>query len=177
MADPIEYALAECGIRQHHARYCDAVWRMDFAAFADCFTEDCEWRIGGVIQRGRDEIVEQNRNLFTTHFRRLFISLRTPVIELHEDGTASGRTYFDARNVMADGSGFAPIGVYYERFVDGGDRWRSSWRLFETLYTGPADLSGTMHDVPDFGAPPAMPPRDAGTFNASGLHPGDELQA
>jgi ketosteroid isomerase-like protein len=170
MTDPIAFAVAECGIRQHHARYCDAVWRLDYEAFADCFTEDCEWRIGGVIQRGREEIVAHNRELFSTKFRRLFITLRTPIIELHPDGTASGRTYFTAQNVMADGSGFSPMGVYYERFVDGGDRWRSSWRLFQTLYTGAADLSGSFHDVPEFGPPPNMPPRDATTANVSGLH-------
>jgi ketosteroid isomerase-like protein len=161
---------ADFAIRQLHARYMDAVWRMDFDAFGDCFTDDCEWRIGGVVLRGRDEIVEHNRTLFTTKFKRLFITLRTPILELHEDGTASGRTYFSAQNLMADGSGFSPLGVYYERFVDGGDRWRSSWRLFQTLYTGPADLSGSFHDVPDFGAPPAMPPLDATTANVSGLH-------
>ena len=170
MTDPIAFAVAECGIRQHHARYCDAVWRLDYEAFADCFTEDCEWRIGGVIQRGREEIVAHNRELFSTRFRRLFITLRTPIIELHPDGTASGRTYFTAQNVMADGTGFSPIGVYYEHFVDGGDRWRSSWRLFQTLYTGAADLSGSFHEVPEFGPPPNMPPADATTANVSGFH-------
>ena len=169
MTTGIEFAVAECGIRQHHARYCDAVWRLDYDAFGDCFTEECEWRIGGVVLRGREEIIAHNRELFAK-FRRLLITLRTPILALHADGTASGRTYFSAQNIMADGSGFAPLGVYYERFENGGDRWRSSWRLFQTLYTGPADLSGTFHDVPDYGPPPAMPPRDAETNNASGLH-------
>jgi ketosteroid isomerase-like protein len=170
MASMTEFAVAECGIRQHHARYMDAVWRLDYEAFGDCFTETCEWRIGGVVLRGRNEIIEHNRMLFSTKFKRLFITLRTPILELHEDGTASGRTYFSAQNIMADGSGFAPLGLYYEHFENGGDRWRSSWRLFQTLYTGQADLSGSFHDVPDFGAPPAMPPLDAATANVSGLH-------
>jgi ketosteroid isomerase-like protein len=169
MASSIEFAVAECGIRQLHARYCDAVWRFDFAAFADCFTEDCEWRIGGVVQRGREEIVAHNRTLFA-NFRHLLITLRTPILELHSDGTASGRTYFTAQSLLADGNRYAPMGIYYERFVNGGDRWRASWRLFQTLYYGPADLSGTFHDMPDYGAPPGMPPRDAGTNDASGLH-------
>ena len=62
------------------------------------------------------------------------------------------------------------MGLYYERFANGGDRWRSSWRLFQTLYTGPSDLSGSFHEVPDYGAPPSMPPLDALTSNVSGLH-------
>ena len=168
--DTIEFAIAESGIRQHHARYMDAVWRMDFEAFGDCFTQDCEWRIGGAVLRGREEIVAHNRELFTTRFRKLMITLRTPVLELYDDGTASGRTYFTAQNIMADGSGFSPMGLYYERFIFGDDRWRSSWRLFQTLYTGPADMSGALHDVPDFGAPPAMPPLDATTANVTGFH-------
>ena len=168
-SDVTDFVIAECAIRQLHARYCDAVWRLDFEAFGDCFAEDCEWRIGGVILRGREQIVEYNRKLFSTKFRRLLITLRTPILEVN--GTrASGRTYFSAQNILADGTPFAPFGVYYERFVDQGDRWRFAWRLFQTLYTGPADLTGSLHDQPEFGAPPAMPPLDIETRNVSGLH-------
>jgi hypothetical protein len=164
-----DFVAAECAIRQLHARYADAVWRLDYEAFGDCFAEDCEWRIGGVVLRGRRAIVDYNRELFSTKFRRLFITLRTPLLDV-QDGKASGRTYFSAQNVMADGSGFAPLGVYYEHFVDQGDRWRFAWRLFQTLYTGPADMSGSFHDQPEFGPPPGMPPLDVETRNVSGLH-------
>lgn len=167
MISVIEFAEAECGIRQLHARYCDAVWRLDFDAFADCFAEDCEWHIDGVVMRGREEIVAYNRMLFAK-FRRLMITLRTPVLDLHPDGTASGRTYFSGQNLLADGSAFAPLGVYYERFVRHSDRWRLSWRLFQSLYAGPGDLSGTFHDAPDYGPPPGMPPRHAPTVHVSG---------
>lgn len=166
MTSAIEFAMAECGIRQLHARYCDAVWRLDYEAFSDCFAEDCEWRIDGAVLRGRAEILAYNRTLFAK-FRRLMISLRTPILELHGDGTASGRTYFSAQNQLADGSAFAPLGVYYERFVDQGGRWRLSWRLFQSLYAGTADLSGAFHDAPDYGPPPGMPPRDAPTISVS----------
>lgn len=164
-----DFVVAECMIRQLHARYVDSVWRMDFDSFGDCFAEDCEWRIGGIILRGRDEIVDYNRTLFTTKFRRLLITLRTPVLDV-QGQTASGRTYFAAQNVLADGTPFAPMGVYYEHFIDEGDRWRFKWRLFQTLYTGPSDLSGEFHEQPEFGPPPAMPPRDVETRNVSGLH-------
>jgi uncharacterized protein (TIGR02246 family) len=165
----IEFALAECAIRQLHSHYADAVWRLDFDAFGDCFAEDCEWRIGGIILHGRDEIVEYNCRLFTTKFRRLLITLRTPVLEVQGD-KASGRTYFSAQNIMADGSAFAPFGVYYEHFVKEDDRWRFKWRLFQTLYSGPPDLSGSLHEQLEFGAPPNMPPLDVETLNVTGLH-------
>lgn len=164
-----DFAAAECAIRQLHARYVDAVWRFDFDAFGDCFTQDSEWRIDGTVMKGRDEIVAFNRELMTTQFKRLLITLRTPVLDV-QGGTASGRTYFSAQNVLADGTAFAPIGVYYERFVDEGDCWRIKWRLFETLYSGPPDLSGTFHDHPDYGPPPAMPPLDAETLSVVGKH-------
>ncbi len=164
-----EFAAVECAIRQLQARYIDAVWRFDYVSFADCFAEDCEWRIDGVVLKGRDHIVEFNRKLFRAQFRKLLLTLRTPVLEVG-DGKASGRTYFSAHNLLADGRAFAPSGVYYEHFVDQGDRWRFQWRLFETLYAGPPDLSGEWFDQPDYGAPPNMPPLDAETLSKVGTH-------
>jgi uncharacterized protein (TIGR02246 family) len=165
-----DFVEAECRIRQLHAKYADSVWRQDFETFGECFAEDCEWRIGGAILKGRQKIVEYNRELFTTKFKKLFITLRTPVLEVG-DGVASGRTYFSAQNLMADGSGFAPLGVYYERFrLEADGQWRFAWRLFQTLYSGPADLSGTFHDQPEFGPPPGMPPLDVETKNVTNLH-------
>lgn len=165
----INFLLAECAIRQLHAQYADSVWRQDFDAFGQCFTEDCEWRIGGVILNGREHIVDYMQELWAKKFRKLFITLRTPLLDV-QDGTASGRTYFSAQNIMADGTAFAPFGVYYEHFVDEGDQWRFSWRLFQTLYGGPADLSGSLYDQLEFGPSPGMPPRDVETLNVSGLH-------
>ncbi len=168
----LDFLLAECGVRQLHARYTDAVWRLDFDAFGLCFAADCEWRIDGVVLRGREEIVAHNRRLFSTHFQRLFLTLRTPILEVGrgaEKGTAWGRTYFSGQNVMADGTGFSPLGVYHERFVDEGDQWRLKWRLFQSLYSGQADMSGSLHNPPDYGAPPAMPPHDAELISATGL--------
>ena len=172
MTIDLDFLLAECGIRQLHARYCDAVWRFDYAAFGDCFAEDCEWRIDGVVLRGREEIVAKNRALFEANFQRLFITLRTPILEVGrgaDKGTATGRTYFSAQNVLSDGRGFAPFGVYYERFVDEGDSWRLKWRRFDGLYSGPADLSGPLHEQHDYGAPPGMPPGDDETYSISAL--------
>lgn len=173
MGFDLDYVLTECAIRQLQGRYSDAVWRLDYDAFGDCFAENCEWRIDGVVLRGRSEIVEHNRKVFSNSFERLFITLRTPVLEVGTGtdlGTAWGRTYFSAQNKMRDGTGFTPIGVYFERFVAEADRWRISWRLFQTLYSGPADLTGTFHDQPDYGDPPAMPPLDALSRNVTGLN-------
>jgi hypothetical protein len=77
------------------------------------------------------------------------------------EGVAAGRTYFTARNILKDGTPFAPMGMYFERFVQEGDMWRFKWRLFQTHYVGPPDLTGTYTQNPDYGPSPAMPPLDA----------------
>lgn len=152
-------ALAEFGIRQLQARYIDAVWRRDYESFGDCFALDAQWRIAGRLVKGRDGAVAFIKQMMMD-FRSIFIVLGTPILSVG-DGVASGRTYFTARNTFKDGTPFGPIGVYYERFVLEGETWRFKWRLFQTHYAGPPDLSGTYHTNPDYGPPPGMPPVDA----------------
>ncbi len=154
----IDHLLAEMAIRQLHVKYADAVWRKDFAAFGDCFAEDCEWRIGGMILRGRDEIVRTFEGIIG-HFNRVLLTFRTPIIEVGQ-GTASARTYVNEMTARKDGGPSTALGLYFERFVDQGDQWRFKWRLWQTLYRGNADLSGVFFDNADFGAPPQMPDWD-----------------
>jgi len=165
--DMTDFVVAETEIRQLHARYTDAVWRKDLDAFGDCFAKDCEWRISGMILHGRDAVVEMMRNAFPK-YRFILCNFRTPLLEVGE-GTASGRTYMNEQSILEDGSPFGPIGIYHERFVDEGDQWRFSWRLFHTAYIGPPDLSVTFFENPDFGAWPAMPPLDAPSYNRAGI--------
>jgi ketosteroid isomerase-like protein len=158
----VDFAAAEAGIRKLHARYTDAVWRQDCDAFAECFTEDGEWRISGMVLRGRPAIRETIARILD-RFNRVLITFRTPILELGADGQASARTYIDERCSWKNGETNISIGCYYEHFVAAGDRWLFDWRLFEMHYRGPPDLSGTWYDHPDHGPPPAMPPRDAPT--------------
>jgi uncharacterized protein (TIGR02246 family) len=158
--------IAEAGVRELHARYADATWRKDYAAFADCFTPDAEWRIAGVALRGRDEIT-RNIERMMGHFDRVLITFQTPVLEVAGDA-ACGRTYAVEHYAGAEFRG-SSIGLYYERFVRQGERWRFVWRLFDLVYMGPADLSGRFFAGGDYGAPPGMPPRDAIPPNHSGM--------
>lgn len=153
-----ELYTAQAAISDLHARYADAVWRKDFAAFGDCFTQDAQWRIGGMILEGRSNIVAAFETI-AGHFNRILLTFRTPILEVGE-GSASGRTYVDERTARKDGGPSTALGLYFERFVEEGDRWRFTWRLWQTLYRGTADLEGIFFDNQDFGAPPAMPHRD-----------------
>src|SRR5579871_4184531 len=126
-----DYLLAEAGIRVLHARYADAVWRKDFDAFGDCFAQDAEWRIGGMLLKTREAIVPAFREIMT-HFDRILLTFRSPILELNGPGAASARTYVDERTARKGGGPGTAIGLYYERFVDEGDRWRFKWRLWQS---------------------------------------------
>jgi hypothetical protein len=157
-----DFLTAEAGIRQLHARYVDAVWRKDYVAFADCWTEDAEWRIGGMALRGR-EAITSGFEQFMDRFDRVLFTPRPPLIELTPEG-ANTRMYITEQNRLNDGSGWTTVGIYFERLAEQQGRWRRKWALFQLQYRGPADLSGDVFAQPDYGAPPAMPPLDAPTF-------------
>jgi hypothetical protein len=124
-------------------------------------------RIAGMVLRGRTQIVSNLQRLMP-NIRRVLMTFRTPLLDVG-DGVASGRTYVTEQCAFADGRPYSTIGTYYERFVQQGERWHFTWRLFQLHYMGPADLSTPFFDNPDFGPPPAMPDLDAVPHNHSGL--------
>jgi ketosteroid isomerase-like protein len=150
-------------IRDLHARYTDAVWRKDFMAFGECFTQDSEWRIGGLELRGRVQITQAIETILG-NFRRVFITFQAPILDI-ANGRVSARTYMQEQVARMDGSANIAIGRYYEIFAEEEGRWRFAWRLFELHYSGPPDLSGQFLEWEDHGPPPAMPPLDAASGN------------
>jgi uncharacterized protein (TIGR02246 family) len=155
-----DFAIAECAVRQLHARYIDAIWRKDFESFGDCFTTDCEWLLSsGAVLRGRDATVAGIKaNL--ARFKGMLVTLRTPMVAIEKDGSLSSRVYLTEQAAFLDGKAYGAIGTYYERIVNQGGHWRVKWRLSQAHYNGPLDLSGPFVDNADWGAPPAMPPLD-----------------
>lgn len=150
-------------IRDLHARYSDAVWRKDYPGFAECFTRDAEWRIGGLDLRGRAHIEDTIARIMA-NMRRVLITWQSPIV--HVEGTrVTARTMMQEQVARMDGATNIAIGRYYEEFALEDGRWRMAWRLFERHYSGPADLTGQFHEWPDYGPPPAMPPRDAASGN------------
>ncbi len=154
-----QFAAVEAHVRELHAHYSDAVFRKDLHAFGECFTEDAEWRIAGMVLRGRSEIVAAFSRIMDDA-RRVFMTFRNPLLRMEGSESACARTYLTEQCSWEDGRANYNIGRYFERFVWDGDRWRFSWRLYQVLYTGPRDVSGAWFDEPDFGSPPGMPPRD-----------------
>lgn len=157
-----EFAVADSGIRQLHARFTDAVWRQDADAFAACFAEDGEWKIAGMHIRGRADIGNTIGKLLGV-CDRVQIILGMPVLELGQ-GAATGRIQVTELAKMKDGSAAMTMGVYYDRYVEEGGRWRFQWRHFSLHYRGPTDLSAELVESPDYGPFPGMPGPDEPTL-------------
>lgn len=155
--------VAESGIRQLHARFTDAVWRQDKDSLADCVTEDAEWKIATMHLRGREEISTTMTKLLG-FCRRIRLIIGDTVLDVGE-GVASGRVPVTEFSQLQDGSSVLNMGVYFDRYVQQGDRWRYKWRHFGLHYRGPMDLTGEfVANSPDFGAPPGMPGLDEPTL-------------
>jgi uncharacterized protein (TIGR02246 family) len=149
------FVEADSAIRQLHARYVDAVWRRDFAAFEDCFATDAEWKIAGLHLRGRVQIRSQFEK-FIASSERVLMLLGMPFLQV-TDETATGRIHVTELVKCKDGHSVRTVGVYYDRYVGQADRWRFQWRHWSLFYYGPPDLSAPFFESPDYGAPPAMP--------------------
>ena len=162
-----DFLVAESGIRQLHARCADAVWRKDAAAFGDCFTESGEWRISGMVLKGREQITGTFAAILGS-FEAVLMNFHPPMLDVGE-GVASGRTYTTELSAFADGTRLLAISNYYERFVLEDNLWRFSWRLFHMHYMGPTDLSGTYFKNIDYGPPPNMPSIDEVSPDHSGM--------
>lgn len=158
----VDFVAAECGIRQLHAHFIDAVWRKDGTAFADCFSEHGEWKIATMHMRGQAEIGE-TFDLLLGACDRVQVMAGTPVLEVG-DRDATGRVQVTELAKMKDGTSAMTLGVYYDHYVQEADRWRFRWRHFGLHYRGPIDLSAELVDCPDYGPPPGLPGADEPTY-------------
>ena len=153
-----DFLVAEAGIRELQARYTNAVWRKDFAAFADCFAEDGEWRIAGMVLRGGGECRTFLEGIFGD-LDRVRMTMQPPLLQVNGD-TAIGRTEVIEHNISKDRKRNLAIGEYYDRFVRIGDQWKFAWHYYQLYYLGPPDMSGAFYEIRDYGPPFAMPPAD-----------------
>lgn len=157
-----DLVAADCGIRQLHGRFMDAVWRQDSASFGDCFAEDGVWKIAGMHMQGRTAIGEASARLLGRCEKIQLITL--PAMIGLEDGGATGRVHMIEFAKMLDGSSAMTFGIYYDRYVEQDGQWRYAWRHWSMQYRGPADLSAAFVDSPDYGAFPGAPGPDAPTY-------------
>ena len=158
-----DLVAADCGIRQLHARFVEATWRMDAASFAQCFAEQGEWKIAGLHLRGRDAIGATIGRMLAGAYRRVLLNVGLPVQDV-VDGGVVGRVPVTEFAQMLDGSSAMSIGIYHDWYVEEDGRWHFAKRHWNFQYRGPMDLSGHFIDRPDDGPPPGMPGPEEPTY-------------
>lgn len=156
-----DFLLAESAIRQLYGHYSDAVWRKDTAEFIDCFTEDATWKIAGKTIRGKKDI-RTSFEAFLAQSEKVMMFVGMPVLKV-SGKTATGRVQATELLKLKDGSAIRTLGVYYEHFVQQGERWLLHFHHFNMSYYGPPDLSAPYFECLDYGPPPGMPGLDAPT--------------
>lgn len=158
-----DIAAAQSGILQLHARCVDAIWRKDAEAFGECFAVDGEWKIAGMHMKGREEVAGTFAKLLGA-CKRVQLLTSLPVLDPGENGEVIGRIQCTEIARMEDGTSALTLGVYFDRYVEEGGRWRFRWRHWGLHYRGPFELSADFVDCPDYGAPPGLPGVDEPTF-------------
>jgi len=158
-----DFATAQAGILQLHARCTDAIWRKDAEAFGACFAQAGEWKIAGMHMKGRESVAETFGRLLGACQRVQLIS-SLPVLDPGEGGNWIGRVQCTEIARMMDGTSAITLGVYYDRYVEEAGRWRFAWRHWGMHYRGPFELSAEFTDCPDYGPPPGLPGADEPTF-------------
>src|ERR1700756_1108387 len=132
-------------IRALPQRYCDGVWRGDAAAVVDLFADDGSFTVigggGGRIGGGRDRSVRGRDQLLKTYGADLSSIRPRPyihnhVIELKDNGRATGRCYVEVRNA-ADDMNLLGTGYYNDEYVKVGDEWKFQSRSINLI-----DLQG-----------------------------------
>lgn len=128
----------ELAIRNLLARYGDAVCRRDATAWADTWTADCSWDLGGGrVTHGRAETVALWRAAIEKYPWVAQLPASGVVEEV--DGEVRGTWYVLELNHLADGSGVMHLGHYRDTYVRTADGWRFATRRFQIVYRGAMD--------------------------------------
>ena len=135
--NPIEDELA---IRDLIARYTDGVNRFDADTWAATWAEDGYWNLLGMETRGRDNIRQFWLGAMGT-FKFALHQVGSGTLDIDGD-TASGRWYLTEYTCDQEDNRGMVVGVYDDKYVKVDGSWYFSERRYQTLYMGPADLSG-----------------------------------
>lgn len=149
-------------IRQLYARFVDAAFRQDGEAYAQLFTEDGEWKLGGMHMRGKEEIGATFSKLLG-YTQKVNIIVGLPILEIKAD-EAIARVNCTEFTKMPDGSSAMAYGIYHDKFARVDGQWLFRWRHFSLHYRGPVDLSVDLVPSPDYGRFPTQPEWDEPTL-------------
>ena len=130
-------------VRNLTGRYCAAVVDFDREVFGACWLPDAQWHAKGNVIEGRERIVRvfgKLREQYSLCVQELLSGVIEPVSETEATATWQIREL----QFPVAGAGVQLIGIYVDRCVLDGDRWRFASRAFRELYRGPFDTSGAL---------------------------------
>jgi len=142
---------AESAIRQLVARYADAVNTRNKDTWASTWAEAATWALPGMEQQGRANIVSMWQGAMAGFPFVFHMMHSAPSISVDGD-SATARWYLSEFIQDAQQNNSMNLGAYDDQMscIDG--QWLFTRREFNILYTGPADLSGTLIPYPHFNA-------------------------
>lgn len=129
------------GIGQLHARYVDALCRLDADAFAACWSRDAEWRIAHVEAHGRGEIAAAFV-LLTAPAERVLMLPGLPLLARGAAGEVTGEVTVSEFIKRRDGTALRTIGRYRDCYRTEDGAWRFARRIWSLLYRGDMLLEG-----------------------------------
>ena len=151
----IERLAIDAEIRDHAARFSDAVNRRDPDAFSDLFADDGVWEIGEPFPSraaGRQNVMTMFTNL-RAPWDFFFQMTHSGVIDVAADRqTATARWEIQEMARTPDGSqSYDNVAMYHDRLVRTPDSsWRFAERRYHYVWVSSADLGGrSIHPRPD----------------------------
>ena len=143
----VQRVADELEIRNLVARYSNAVAARDEKAWAETWTADAVWKIGGSETVGRDQIVSTWLGLMDM-FETVVQVGHSGEVDVQGD-TATGRWMLSELGWGRDGGASShTVGLYEDTYRRTDAGWRFAERRFNFLHMGPPDLSGRVFPHP-----------------------------
>lgn len=137
----LQEPIDRLAIRELIDRYSVSVSKRDWAAVGDCFCADASWVTSvGHDFRGVDAIREGIRGAVEPFAFLIQMNHGTTIDALTAD---SARASTVVHEMAAPGSVFL-LGLYEDRLVKQGGRWRFAARFFQAHYMDGAPLTGAV---------------------------------
>ena len=123
--------------------YAHGVMSRDAEVWASTWAEDSVWYLGTPEPvSGRDNIVKLWKGAMGAY--PVVLHMVQPGIIDVDGATATARWYIHESIVTADGDQIYNVGVYNDTLKKIDGAWKFSSRKFNSMYRGPADLSGNL---------------------------------
>ncbi len=136
----------DMALRNLMARYIDAVNRSDATAWIKTWAEDGVWHLLGQPVTGRDAILALWQQMMGSF--EFALMMPSSCLFSVDGDTASGHWYLHEYLRDKQGTGSTVLSRYLDTYVKQDGQWLYQSRVYNILYNGPADLSGSHTPLP-----------------------------